>query len=58
MINTFIVTVACCTILLLAWWALDRIEDANSAARARLAHDVRVRQRMHAVVMMADRRRP
>jgi hypothetical protein len=44
------------SILLCAWWALDRIEDANSAARARLASDVRSRQRLRAVVQMSERR--
>jgi hypothetical protein len=55
-LNLFSIVALAGSILLCAWWALDRIEDRHVAARARLASDVHSRQRLRAVVQMSERR--
>jgi uncharacterized ParB-like nuclease family protein len=56
MIDVLTVATLGLTVLLFAWWGLDRLEDSRQAARERLASDVRARRRMRAVLSMTDRR--
>jgi hypothetical protein len=44
------------SVLLCAWWILDRIEDWRTGASAAFNREVRARRRMSAVVQMSERR--